>query len=1043
MATFLINRSFAFESGSTGPIQNQVSSQLKNEPPKSVSKGKTMERKVSAAASNGTSSESVVDVVGGNSTEKARVFIDQGSEMTLVSKEFCKRAKLVLCKNDVPISLIGITNNSIDVTQSVKCVIKSRFTDFSLAISADVINKIPYKVNRSNVSKAVEGLKYDFGETCELPYDTADILLGSEYAEFIFLDKRHFIEGLVLRESQFGYLITGSSTKCSFFGQKSSSFCGLSNLELSNQFRKFVEVEEIPDGKKEKIVEHELIDHHFESTYSIDRETNRFVVRLPLKDSVGILNGSFGKVCSMLVKSEKRRSVVVQKAYEDIFNEYLSLGHMTKISSIPDQRAYYMPHHVVSKGEDSHRIVFNASFMDNSGTSLNSHFLAGPKVQPDLVVNLIRFRWNLIGFICDIFRMYRDILIHPEDRIYQRIVFRFNFNDEIDTYELNTLANGIGPASYIAPKCLEKIATFIKDSDEIVSNILLRDLYMDNLATGSDTVADAVAINHRIYKVLLKYGFPLRKYQSNSPDFLAQISSELIDTVKVRNGKKFVMLLGLLWYLDADEIGVNIREEVLPSIVTKRVMLSVISKTFDIMGILMPITVRAKILLQELWKEGRDWDEEISIELREEFEAYCRDLVEVQSYTVPRCYFSSSSLTSTQLIGYCDASMRAACAVVYLRSIDIDGNVRVTFICSKSRLAPMKSTDIHRMELIATVLLAKLIASIRLELGVEKVYCFTDSQVALSWINIDPIKLKLFVSTRVKLVNSLVNKEHWFHIDGKLNPADLGTRGVSASKFMSLECWKNGPEILLSEDEFGRYVSDGFQVVGRVPELEVERTVSLLTYKNHHVLALLVRRSSLSICVAGLAYAIRFIRILKDKVKNRIVGTNSVVIEKRTIKELVALVPLVRMEEREDAFNNIIRASQHESFPNECDKLSKGMEIGMFEPPVDENADNLKIKSRYFLWRRIVDSFWSSWRHDYLNQLRIRSKWKTEERSLKVGDVVLIVSKDESVFEWPMGIVEQVYPDDHGLVRNVLVKSKGGGLKKSSVQNLVLLLENE
>lgn len=82
----------------------------------------------------------------------------------------------------------------------------------------------------------------------------------------------------------------------------------------------------------------------------------------------------------------------------------------------------------VSKGsgdELSYRVVFNASFVDDSGTSLNSHFLEGPSIQPNLMVNLIRFRSYWIAFVADIFHMYRCILVHPSNRGFQRICLSF------------------------------------------------------------------------------------------------------------------------------------------------------------------------------------------------------------------------------------------------------------------------------------------------------------------------------------------------------------------------------------------------------------------------------------------------------------------------------------------------------------------------------------------------------------------------------------------------------------------------------------------
>lgn len=82
-------------------------------------------------------------------------------------------------------------------------------------------------------------------------------------------------------------------------------------------------------------MEHDLIDRHFESSYSIDKVTNKFVVRLPFK----ILRTSFGKACAILRKAESRRGDVIAKVYNTIFEEYLSLGQMTKICKLPNDNS--------------------------------------------------------------------------------------------------------------------------------------------------------------------------------------------------------------------------------------------------------------------------------------------------------------------------------------------------------------------------------------------------------------------------------------------------------------------------------------------------------------------------------------------------------------------------------------------------------------------------------------------------------------------------------------------------------------------------------
>ncbi|XP_065207856.1 uncharacterized protein LOC135836763 [Planococcus citri] len=110
----------------------------------------------------------------------------------------------------------------------------------------------------------------------------------------------------------------------------------------------------------------------------------------------------------------------------------------------------------------------------------------------------------------------------------------------------------------------------------------------------------------------------------------------------------------------------------------------------------------------------------------------------------------------------------------------------------------------------------------------------------------------------------------------------------------------------------------------------------------------------------------------------------------------------------------------------------------LLETPVLDNG-SVTLKQRYMLWRRIVDSFWVSWRHDYLNQLQQRGKWKERMENVSKGDVVLVSSPNDSVMNWPMGRIIDVFPDKKGIVRNVSVRLGNGTVRRTSVQKLVAL----
>ena len=88
------------------------------------------------------------------------------------------------------------------------------------------------------------------------------------------------------------------------------------------------------------------------------------------------------------------------------------------------------------------------------------------------------------------------------------------------------------------------------------------------------------------------------------------------------------------------------------------------------------------------------------------------------------------------------------------------------------------------------------------------------------------------------------------------------------------------------------------------------------------------------------------------------------------------------------------------------------------------------IFGRYFM-------FWAKWQNQYLPQLLLRQKWLRVRPNLKIGDLVLMVDETSSRGHWPKAIVE-VFPDDDGNVRDVIVRTSSRSFKRD-VRNLVLL----
>lgn len=189
---------------------------------------------------------------------------------------------------------------------------------------------------------------------------------------------------------------------------------------------------------------------------------------------------------------------------------------------------YFLPHHCVLKESSTTtklRVVFDGSFLTNSGISRNQIECVGPVVQNDLISILLRFRCKSIAISSDIVKMYRQVLVNPVDRRMQTILWRDDSTKAVEKYELNTVTYGTASASFLATRCLVEISNRIKDTDPIISSIIKNDFYVDDVLTGADSVDEASSICARLKEVLAAYGFPLQKWNSNCPNIFKNIKN--------------------------------------------------------------------------------------------------------------------------------------------------------------------------------------------------------------------------------------------------------------------------------------------------------------------------------------------------------------------------------------------------------------------------------------------------------------------------------------------------------------------------------------
>ncbi|KAH8334836.1 hypothetical protein KR067_001133, partial [Drosophila pandora] len=195
---------------------------------------------------------------------------------------------------------------------------------------------------------------------------------------------------------------------------------------------------------------------------------------------------------SLTTDEKLQRDPDLQKQYVQFMDQYEELGHMTRLTTKQLTSTHYViPHHCVLKPDSSTtklRVVFDASATTTSGKSLNNLLRIGPTVQSELLSILLRFRSYQYVFTSDVEKMYRQIMIHPDNRKFQIILWRRNLMEPLKYYQLNTVTYGTATAPYLATRCLQYLADTAPEHCSQGAAALRQGCYVDDCLTGGHTI---------------------------------------------------------------------------------------------------------------------------------------------------------------------------------------------------------------------------------------------------------------------------------------------------------------------------------------------------------------------------------------------------------------------------------------------------------------------------------------------------------------------------------------------------------------------------
>lgn len=382
--------------------------------------------------------------------------------------------------------------------------------------------------------------------------------------------------------------------------------------------------------------------------------------------------------------------------------------------------------------------------------------------------------------------MFHQIRIRKEDTHAQRFLFRSDENEPPTIYIMDVATFGASCSPCSAQYIMHRNAQENELEFPEAANAIQNKTYMDDYFDSCNTEAEAIDRARQVREIHSRAGVNMRNWVSNRESVLkgmGESSDKPVTIVERDSVEKPLRVLGMVWDPSNDvfKYTSNWRKDLIPYVLkkqrpTKRIALSVVMSLFDPLGLLGPVLIHGRILMQDLWRNNLDWDSKMGDTEFEKWLLWIDLLPIINKLEIPRCYFDNinpQAYRSLQLHVFTDASEVAYGCASYFR-ITENNEVRCSLVMARCKVAPLKHLTIPQMELQAALLGARLMRCVveNHTLPISEIYIHTDSEVVLSWITSQPREFKQFMACRIGEILSLTDPSMWRHVPTKENPAD-------------------------------------------------------------------------------------------------------------------------------------------------------------------------------------------------------------------------------------------------------------------------------
>ena len=416
--------------------------------------------------------------------------------------------------------------------------------------------------------------------------------------------------------------------------------------------------------------------------------------------------------------------------------------------------------------------------------------------------------------MCDIEQMFHSFHVDLIHRDFLRFLW-FEGNDPskpIIEYRMNIHLFGNGPSPAVTTYGLRRTAADGEEEHgEETKEFICHNFYVDDSLASLPTDQRTTDLVKSAQATLATANLRLHKVVSNSVKVMEAFPAE--DRAKdVRDlDLRCVNLpaqrsLGVFWDLEADAFTFKVSLPQKPF--TRRGVLSIVNSVYDPLGLVVPVMLEGRKILQQLVHMGERtcdnktplaWDDPLPTQMMNRWMHWRNSLVELQHLSIPRCYHPKEfgTVTREELHAFSDASQDAIRAAIYIRQFNESNMMSTSLVYGQAKVAPVNPTSIPRLELCGAVLAVHAVQKVVKEIDMEisEVIYYTDWKVVLGYIANESRRFYVYVANRVQLIRSLSTPEQWRYVESEQNPADLATRSIPPDKLIE-SSWLKGLEFL-------------------------------------------------------------------------------------------------------------------------------------------------------------------------------------------------------------------------------------------------------